>query len=470
MRTTIIGIISLLLLTALGSYYQVRAVPYVVITAVIVVTVLVTLGKINTKEYPLYVYGLALALLWQTSMLGSHIVGADIHGEFFVANKAITEGWDFSWAHVNNTSVVIGGLTPFLAKLGINPIWQFKALYPAIFAAVPLILYFAYKRMLGEKKAYFAVLFFIVSPVFFVEIVGIVKSMIAEVFLALMILFMVSGLKNWQKTLGIGLSVVLAAISHYTIGILAIMYLVGSSVILLAGKKWLRVRTSTLVSYSLVVMIVLSSAYLWYSTNGDGFMLKYLDTVRRNVVAVAVSYLPTTTATYELEVTKPDITMPEVIEPDITESNIPNVTKPEVIEPNMFEPAIAKDIELNESEARARWYKQEPLVRAAIGLDFADATAEGKVFRVLQYLTQFLIVIGFYYLIRKRMFTSEFVACVIVSFGLLGMCLFFPTFSSLINASRFYHVSLFFLAPLLVVGTEGIVNDLRRLKCLRECH
>ena len=462
MKKAVVGIISLLLITALGSYYQVYAVPYVIITAIVVVTVLIALDKIDERYYPIYIYGLALALLWQTSMLGTWIVGADIHGEFFVANRAITDGWDWNFAHVNNTSIVIGGLTPLLAKLGISPVWQFKALYPAVFAAVPVILYFAYSRMLGTKRAYFASMFFMIVPVFFVEIVGIVKSMVAEVFLALMVLLMVINIKSWLRILGLGVTVTLAALCHYTIGIMAIMYLVGGFVILLVGKKWLRTRMTVLISYSLAIVIVFTSVYFWYSSSGDGFMFKYLDTVRHNITAVAVSLTPDVFTTAE-----PEVTEPEVIESEVVESE---VIEPEATEPNMFEPFIAEAIKLNESEARALWYRQEPLIRAAIGLDFADATIEGKTFRVLQYLTQFLIVVGLYYLLRRRTFTSEYTAGVIVSFGLLVMVLFFPTFSSLINASRFYHVSLFFLAPLLILGIEGIANDLGRLKCLKEHH
>lgn len=436
MKKTAIGIVFLLFIVALGSYYQLHAVPYIVIVAVVAVTVLIALNKINERYYPVYIYGLALALLWQTSMLGSHIVGADIHGEFFVANKAITEGWNWSFAHVNNTSVVIGGLTPLLAKLGISPVWQFKALYPAVFAAVPVILYIAYSRMFGTKRAYFASLFFMIVPVFFVEIVGIVKSMVAEVFLALMVLLMVINIKSWLRILGLGVAVTLAALCHYTIGILAAMYLVGCFVVLLVGKKWLRTRMTVLASYGLAIIIVFTSVYFWYSSSGDGFMFKYLNDVGHNVTAAAIYFLPKST----------------ILEPTITE--------PIILEPIILEP--------EDSNTKPSWLRQEPLVRAAVGLDFADVEPEGKAFRILQYLTQFLIVTGFYYLIRRNMFTSEFITGVIVSFGLLGMVLFFPTFSSIVNASRFYHVSLFFLAPLLIIGTEGIVNDLERLRCLRE--
>ena len=115
--------LALALVTAFGAYHQSAVVPYAVIGTIGIVTVLVALGKIKPREYPVYIFGMSLALLWQTSMMGSYIVGTDIHGELFTANRAIVQGWDLSYADPSNTSIVIGGLTPFLAKLGIDPVW-----------------------------------------------------------------------------------------------------------------------------------------------------------------------------------------------------------------------------------------------------------------------------------------------------------------------------------------------------------
>ena len=467
MRKAFIFTILLAVLTGVGSVNLVIAVPYIVIAAVVTITVLVALDKVNEKCYPIYVYSLALALLWQTSMLSSYIVGADIHGELFTASKAIAGGWDFGWTYVNNTSLVLGGLTPLLAELGIDPVWQFKALYPGLFALVPVILYYAYRRMMNEKKAYFAALFFMIVPVFFVEIAGIVKSMVAEVFLALMILLMVSSLKDWQRALGIGVTAVLVVVCHYTVGILTIMYLVGSFVVLLVGIKWLRGRRIALAYYGVAIVVILTSSYLWFSTVGDSAMLKYVERIGRTEVVVADRLITEAiTVTDEASDTSKSVT-PKSVTPksETSKSATPETSPPKSMtpKPETSEPSLPK--------SESYLYKQEPLIRVAIGLDFADVPIEGKAFRILQYLTQFLIVVGFFYLILRRRsysFVPEFVACMIPCFGLLGMCLFFPAFSSLINATRFYQVCLFFLAPLLVVGAEQLINDFSRLyRCVR---
>jgi uncharacterized membrane protein len=156
MKTAIISMSALALVVGFGSYHQSAVVPYAVIGVVCAVVVLVALGKIKPRSYPIYIYGLSLALLWQMSMLGSYIVGADIHSEYFVVNRAIAEGWDLGYVHIYNTSAVLGWLSPIIAKVGIPVLWQFKALYPALFAGVPVILFFAYRRMIGEKRAFWA--------------------------------------------------------------------------------------------------------------------------------------------------------------------------------------------------------------------------------------------------------------------------------------------------------------------------
>ena len=472
-------VVLLAILVGVGSVNLMTAVPYIVIATVVAITVLVALDKVNERYYPVYIYGLALVLLWQTSMLSSYVVGADIHGELFAANKAIVGGWDFGWTYVNNTSLVLGGITPLIAKLGIDPLWQFKALYPAIFALVPVILYYAYKKMMNEKKAYFAALFFMTVPVFFVEIVGIVKSMVAEVFLALMILFMVSSLKDWQRALGIGVTAILAAVCHYTVGILTIIYLVGSFVVLLIGIKWLRGRRIALAYYGVAIVVILTSSYLWFSIVGDGDMLKYVERIGRMEVAAINYHLSTNTNASDINEATivPEPKTPKAVTP---KSETPKEPPPKAPPPKTSSPkSVTSETSLPKSaipksdisepslpKSKSYLHKQEPLIRVALGLDLVGAPIEGKAFRILQYLTQFLIVAGFIYLMLRRRsysFTPEFVACIVPCFGLLGMCLFFPAFSSLINASRFYHTSLFFLAPLLVVGAEQLVNDFSRL-------
>jgi uncharacterized membrane protein len=46
--------------------------------------------------------------------------------------------------------------------------------------------------------------------------------------------------------------------------------------------------------------------------------------------------------------------------------------------------------------------------------------------------------------------------CIGASFVLLMFCIFVPKFSLIINMTRFYHVSLFFIAPMLVLGLDWV--------------
>jgi uncharacterized membrane protein len=102
---------------------------------------------------------------------------------------------------------------------------------------------------------------------------------------------------------------------------------------------------------------------------------------------------------------------------------------------------------------------REPLVQTALGLDFPSASTQGKGFRIFQYITQLFIIVGFIRLVfkpRKLRFTAEYIAFTVVSALLLLACIFLPWFSSVFNVTRFYHIALFLLAPLCILGGEAI--------------
>jgi len=102
---------------------------------------------------------------------------------------------------------------------------------------------------------------------------------------------------------------------------------------------------------------------------------------------------------------------------------------------------------------------REPLIQTALGLDFLSASTQGKGFRIFQYITQLFIIIGFIRLVfkpKKLKFTAEFIAFAVVSGLLLLLCIFLPRFSVIFNVTRFYHITLFLLAPLCILGGEAI--------------
>lgn len=431
--------LALVVFTGVGSVNLLPIVPYVVFGSIILFTILAVMGKINKRYYPIYIYGLALSLLWQTSMLGTYIVGVDIHTEYWVANRIIEGGWDVSWANNSNTSWVLGLVVPALDKIGIDVIWQFKLLFPMVVALAPLFLYYAFRRRLGEDKSYLAVLFYMTMPMFTMEVVSIVKSQWAYMFIALMVLFLASDYKPWKKSLGIIGAGLGAAFSHYAIAIMVFAYIVAIFGILLVtnwGKvrAWFGGKRLPLRYLALSCSVLIGLMFAWYSVAGQGSIVK---------VAFA------------------------------TGGNLVEVIK-EVATSESTEQAEAYYYYTQPVEEGTYLDNQEQLIRTAIGLDFMRATKLGKTFRVFQYLTQIFIVLGFAYVLLKKGygFTGEYLASVVASFGLLFSSVFLPFFSTTLSATRYYALALLFISPMLVIGVEQVAIKARDLVRMKKwvCH
>jgi len=406
MKLAILDCFLVCTLVAFGSLYQLTIVPYLVVGFVIVVSILVALGKITERLYPVYIYGMALALLLQITMLGFYVVGADIHGEYYLASQSIQNGWDFNLRYVNSTSIALGLLSPALAKIGIPALWQFKMVYPMIFATVPLILFFAYKKIIGSDRAFWSCLFFMVMPVFFMEISGIAKSMIAEVFLALVVLLLVVDIKPWQRITGLMVCTALAMGSHYTVGFITLGILIGMVCLMVVAVPFRWSNKMPVYYYILPLIIVAGGGLLYFMHSGSGVMMRAIKMIAGWFGQLSAYRLNTGT----------------------------------------------------------------PLIATALGLDFMKATIGGKVFRITQYLIQFMIVVGVGYSVfryKAYKLPTEYICASVTALCLLGLCIVMPIFAAAINASRLYHFALFLLAPMLIIGFEQIGNDIKRLRWAR---
>ena len=83
--------------------------------------------------------------------------------------------------------------------------------------------------------------------------------------------------------------------------------------------------------------------------------------------------------------------------------------------------------------------------------------------RTFAYATQFFISVGFIALIARRKKTNidrEYVLFSSLSMVLLAMTILLPHFALTLNMTRFYHIILFFLAPLFVLGCEAFIGFL----------
>lgn len=86
--------------------------------------------------------------------------------------------------------------------------------------------------------------------------------------------------------------------------------------------------------------------------------------------------------------------------------------------------------------------------------------------RAIAYATEVFIIIGFFILLvqgKKKGFDFEYFIPCTACLLLLVMCILLPNFALQLNMTRFYHVFLFFLAPLFAIGCMGLCRFAAKL-------
>lgn len=335
--------------------------------------------------------------------------------------------WDTSYPHLYNASISTALITPWISKIfHIDLVAIFKIIYPAIFALVPVILYFTYRKMIGNWKAIYAVLFFIAMPVFFFELPQLPRQEIAEVFFCLAILITIS--KIDYKVVLLSLCTLLTVMLHYTIGLITIAFLIAMLAVKLVSLKlkWGLIQNSRLSFYTLIAVLTLTAGLtaIWGLNIADNMPIRALN----NVFSVGPSETTTIVT---------------------NEQTIINLS-PTVID----QVSVAS--------------KSDSTIAAATGLDITNGISIwGIVFRIVQWTTQLLIILGCIRVLthyKEYKFTTEFVACIGASAVLLILCLTVFGFSGLLGMTRFYHLALIFLAPMFVIGLDYIKKNIKEYK------
>ena len=417
--------IGAVLFAVLSARLGISPLAFGVVGCAIVASILCIWGKLETRTMPYLVFLLGLAFLYQATLISNGLVGTDIHTEYYFYREALT-GWDTTIPHAYNTAIGTTVIAPFLTNvLGIPGYWIYKAIFPFLFAFVPLILFIIYRKEFGDKVAFLGTLFFITLPTYTLEMIGIPRQMLGELMLALVLLLVI--VRPIRLRYAVPLLCVAATMGylfHYITGPAILLYLGGGSVIMLISKRRLfAVRWLFIV---IIVSGVIGFAY--YSTVADGVVSDNLSRGSRYAVDKVVNG-------------------GSVVEP----------TEP-------TDPTEPGEIVKQESWFVRYFSQQEPLLRTALGLDFMEASFTGKVFRILQFGTQLCLILGCVWLIRHRKKVSwEYIAFTVTAVALIAVCVVLPRFSNIINITRFYHLALFLVSPLLIVGGLYIFRDLKKL-------
>jgi uncharacterized membrane protein len=432
-------LLALPLLAILGALmvnlYQNNLVLLFFIVVVCFVVALVAFDKLPRKAYPLTIVTIGISLLLYISLISTQLTGYDIHAEYYYQNLTIQSGyWNFALPSLVNTTLSTILLCPIYSLLlNMSSIWVFKVVYPAIFCLVPLALFDVFRMQIGDKKAFFSVFFFMAAVIFISDMPLIPRQEIAELFFALLILLMVERkLAQSQKlTMFIIFSLSLV-VSHYALGYIYLAFLFGSWIVVALIRSKARViwewvtkkfgglphdlissRAFSNTSMAIIIGIYLVFTLAWYGMVAQGTALN--------------TFLHIGQSQYSLLST-------EVAQPAST----------------------GKFLDPTEREG---------LVRMGLGIGFFKVSGLGKGFWIFQYLTELLIVIGFIRVILKPKglkLRAEYIAMGAVAAFILFCCIVLPRFSGHLGVTRFYHISLFLLAPMCILGGEVIWQETSR--------
>lgn len=370
---------------------------YAFIIAICVVVGLVAFGKIKPKAYPYILYGIAASMVLMTSLAGRYLVGSDIHLEYYYA--LLRAGKD-----VVAPIVGIPQGTSIITYLTDN-IWVWKVVYPLIFAFVPVLLYFIFRKYLTPNRAFLASFLFIAFPAFSMELPGIVRQMIAEVLLVGVIYTVY--VSNLRARLKIPILIVCSALMpliHYAIGIIALI-LLGLGLFVGQNRK--------LVGVMCVAVIITGAIYFPVAEDG--------------AVAIKLAHIWNSWVPARLEIDAPPIEQPMFVNPEWAE-HPPEVTPPDSL------PFLKR---------------YEALILSGLGFDFMETTTLGRIFRALQWVILGIMAYGVWVARKyKKYWIFAGGGMVLILFLLI------PGFSNLLNVTRFIHIALLALAPLFVMAIK----------------
>ncbi len=401
---------------------------YVMLGLIVFALLLVTFDRIKEKQYSVVIFAMSLGLVYQLTLQSNYVVGTDIHYEYYFALQTYNNGyWDYTIGHSYNAATAISVFVPMLARLLHIPLaWTFKVVPPLFLAAIPVVTYHIFRKEFDSKTAFLATFFFISVPTMFLELSGIAKQSIGELFLVSCLGLVAYNVLNLHvaRYVLIALFGILAGLSHYTMGGTLVCYLLGSIVLLAAGRYILKLKLPvSLPGLAATIMVCIAIMGLFYSWAAKGAPLQ--DILLSSGMTSGLISRPSA---------------------GLTPEDVP-------LMPNTSQPTAG-------SSRYDHWQYPEPAVAVALGADFAEVNAVSKVFRIFQYATQLLVIVGgIAILIHYRRRSLGYLALFALSGVIMGLVIFYPGFSPLLNATRFYNLALLFMAPALVVGGKLILRS-----------
>jgi len=421
----------IIVLPLLGSLFNNSNIYLFNILLICFMVILVASNKVEKAFWGFYLFSIGLSLIWTTSVYSPYLIGTDIHKEYYFFRQGLI-GWDTSVIDPFNSSLLLSVILPYLSKLlGVSGYFLFKVICPLPLALVPVVQYKIFSKIFDRKTAFFGAIFFISFVSFLLEIPSIVKMEVGLIFFAVEIFLLLSKPSKLNYIL-IALTGTLVATIHYTVWALSILYFSITLVILLGLRLLFKIKVPSLKGLLLSILPIVLVGGLYLNFVAGGIALACIKGLGGYFISTTVvEYIPGSTLGAQ------NITGPVNFNP------IGDILKVPIIE------------KIN---------RLDPFLRGALGLDFFDVDIWGKIFRILQLITEIFLIVG---LLQSRKLSPICLGLSITAFLLLGSNLVVPGVSSILNATRWYQIALFILTPLAIDGVFILLkNKAQTVICL----
>lgn len=429
-------LISLPLLSVLGTQmvniYHNNILLLVLIPLIALLPILVLFTKfIPHRLYPLAVMTIALALLYHWALISNYLTGYDIHTEYYFANLVITNSlWDATITNSYNALLSIAMLAPTYSIIcGMELTWVFKIIYPLFFSLVPLGIYQIYSRQIGSKVAFLAAFFFMSVITFYTEMVALARQQIAELFLVLILLIIISKSMNRLGRsvlcLTFGAAIV---VSHYSVSYFFV--------------------------FSLFIVLLIPFLSQRISAHGLSKGAKSAKAMnhRRHEIVESNSSVGNRVITLSFTAFYGVVCLSWYMWQSGSSAFIAMVELTNHIATTFFTEFLSL------MSSQALWLITTPTVSPL-----------HEVTKYLYLFTQFLIAVGILDLVlhwRQKKFDEEVSVFSLVSFIVLLAAVAVPYFAIALNTTRIYQLSLILLAPFCVTGAVAISRFLFRKRQL----
>lgn len=190
--------------------------------------------------YPFAVWMIALGLLLMHGLTSYHLMGIDIHNEFYSFKLTLNSlHWSASQYYSSSNSVLSVTILPttYFILSQLNAEYIFKLVYALIGSFLPLGVYFICDKYLNHKYAFLASLFFIFQVAFIYNLLSSTKTLIALLFFTLsMMLIFEDEIPELPKKILFVLFLISMVVSHYTTSYIMVLLMISVAATLLLRK------------------------------------------------------------------------------------------------------------------------------------------------------------------------------------------------------------------------------------------